>query len=145
MSTVKPIPEGYHTVTPYFTVPDAARFMEYLKRAFHAEQRFLSRRSDGTVGHAEMQIGTSIVMLGQASDQWKARPCSIYLYVEDVDAVYHRATEAGGKSMMEPADQFYGDRIASVEDTEGNYWYISTHIEDLSAEEIERRAKAAGR
>jgi len=119
--------------------------MNYVKRAFQAEERFQTRRQDGTIAHAEMKIGSSMIMLGQAGDQWKARPCSIYLYVEDVDAVYRRAMEAGGKSLMEPADQFYGDRNGGVEDPEGNQWFIGTHMEDVSEAEIEQRGRAAGR
>ncbi|HEY1340302.1 MAG TPA: VOC family protein, partial [Bryobacteraceae bacterium] len=94
MSQVKPIPEGYHSITPYLVVPDAVREIEFLKQAFGAEEKFRFDRPDGTVGHVELKIGDSMVMLGQSSDQWKSMPCMLYLYVEDVDAVYRRAIAA---------------------------------------------------
>lgn len=141
---VSPIPAGYHTVTPYLTVSDARAEIEFLKRAFGARTtETLSQESDGTIRHAELKIGDSMVMLGQARDQWKARPANFYLYVPDCDAVYKGALQAGGKSLMEPADQFYGDRNAGIEDPEGNYWWIGTHVEDVSPEEMEQRAQAA--
>jgi uncharacterized glyoxalase superfamily protein PhnB len=143
MSKVNPIPEGYHTVTPYFVVHDAARFIEFLKRAFQAEERYVLRHPDGSVWHAEMKIGTSPVMLGQANAQWKPRPSTMHLYVEDVDAAYRRAVAAGGKPLREPADQFFGDRSGAVEDAEGNHWYVASRKENLSDQEIEQRTKAA--
>jgi PhnB protein len=139
---VKPIPEGYHTVIPYLTVAGVDRLLEFLKRAFDAEEVHRMARPDGTIGHAQVRIGDSHVMMGGATDRWKARPGAIYLYVEDTDATYLRALEAGATSLMEPADQFYGDRNAGVEDPVGNYWWIATHKEDVSLEEMERRANA---
>lgn len=139
-----PIPPGYHTLTPYLTVANARAEIEFLKRAFDAQTtETLSEESDGTVRHAELKIGDSMLMLGQARDQWRPRPTGLYLYVEDCDAWYKRAMSAGAKSLMEPADQFYGDRNAGVEDPEGNYWWIGTRVEDLSPEELKRRAQAA--
>lgn len=139
-----PIPAGYHTITPYITVPDARAEIEFLKRAFGAQTtETLSEDSEGHIRHAELRIGDSMLMLGQARDQWKARPTGFYLYVEDCDAWYKRAMAAGAKSLMEPADQFYGDRNAGVEDPVGNYWWIGTRVEDLSPEELKRRAQAA--
>ena len=145
---VKPIPEGYHTVTPYLTVADAAAQIDFLKKAFGATETYSHTDDKGRVSHAEVRIGTSMVMIGQAREQWKPRPAQFYLYVEDVDAVYKRAVAAGGKSMQQPTDQAYGDRTGGVEDSQGNYWWVGTHIEDVSAEEIQRRyqkqAAAAG-
>ncbi|HKR33113.1 MAG TPA: VOC family protein [Terriglobales bacterium] len=139
-----PIPPGYHTVTPYLTVANARAEIEFLKRAFGAQTtETLSEESDGTIRHAELKIGDSMLMLGQARDQWTPRPTGFYLYVEDCDAWYKRAMAAGAKSLMEPADQFYGDRNAGVEDPEGNYWWIGTRVEDLSPDELKRRAQAA--
>ncbi len=139
-----PIPPGYHTVTPYLTVANARAEIEFLKRAFGAHTtEALSEESDGTIRHAELKIGDSMLMLGQARDQWTPRPTGLYLYVENCDAWYKRAMAAGAKSLMEPADQFYGDRNAGVEDPEGNYWWIGTRVEDLSSEELKRRARAA--
>jgi PhnB protein len=141
---VNPIPAGYHTVTPYLTVANARAEIDFLKRAFNAKTtETLSQDSDGNIRHAELEIGDSMIMLGQARDQWKARPTSFYLYVSDCDSWYKRAIEAGAKSLMEPADQFYGDRHGGIEDPEGNYWWIATHIEDVSHEELQRRAEAA--
>jgi PhnB protein len=100
---------------------------------------------DGTVGHAEVRIGGSPVMMGEARGPWPAMPCAIYLYVNDTDAVYRRALAAGATSLMEPADQFYGDRNAGVKDPCGNFWWIATHKEDVSPEELQARAaKKAG-
>ncbi len=136
---VKPIPEGYHTVTPYLTVADAEAQIEFLKRAFGAEENYRHADDKGRVSHAEVRVGNSMLMIGQARDQWTPRPAMFYLYVEDVDAVYNRAVAAGGKSVQEPADQAYGDRTGGVEDSQGNQWWVGTHIEDVSAEEIQRR------
>lgn len=141
---VSSVPLGYHTLTPYLTVPDARAEIEFLKRAFGAQTtETLSEDPEGNIRHAELKIGDSMLMLGQARDQWKARPTAFYLYVDDCDTWYKRAIAGGAKSLMEPADQFYGDRNAGVEDSAGNYWWIATHIEDLSPEEMKRRTEAA--
>ena len=142
---VKPIPDGYHTVTPYLVVPDVAAELAFLERAFGAEITFKMEGPDGSVSHAEARIGSSMVMLGRASEKWTPMPCMLYLYVEDTDAAYARAVEAGGESIMEPADQFYGDRNGGVKDAYGNQWWIGTHVEDLTPEEMARRAAAAGK
>ena len=139
---VKYIPDGYHTVTPYLTVGDANAQIEFLKKAFNAELTYAMKGDNGAVRHAEMRIGDSMIMLGQAHDQWKARPMNFYLYVPDCDALYKQAVAAGGKSIQEPTNHDYGDRSAGVEDSQGNNWWVGTHIEDVSAEEIERRMKA---
>ena len=142
-TSVKPIPDGYHTVTPYLVVDDVAKVVEFLKRAFDAKEGHRSTRPDGTIAHTEVRIGDSPVMLGAARDQWKSMPCMIYLYVPDTDVAYKRALEAGATSLMEPANQFYGDRNAGVKDPAGNQWWIATHIEDVSPEEMEKRFAAA--
>src|SRR6476659_9674354 len=142
---VQPIPDGYHTVTPYLVVPDVAAELAFLERAFGAEVTFKMEGPDGSVSHAEARIGSSMVMLGRASEKWTPMPCMLYLYVEDTDAAYARAVEAGGESIMEPADQFYGDRNGGVKDAYGNQWWIGTHVEDLTPEEMARRAAAAGK
>ncbi len=138
---VRKVPEGYHNVTPYLIVRDAHQVLEFLKQAFGAEQKELMLGPDGKIGHAEVQIGDSIVMMGEAGERWKPMPTSLYVYVSDTDATYKRALELGASSLMEPADQFYGDRNAGVSDPSGNFWWIATHIEDVSQEELERRAK----
>ncbi len=140
---VKPIPEGRHTVTPYLVVSGVARLIDFAKQAFGAAEVYLSKRPDGTVQHAEIKIGDSIVMMGEGGPGGKHFPGMLYLHMEDIDAVYQRAVQAGGKSIREPADQIYGDRVGAVEDAFGNQWWISTHVEDVTPEEIERRAKAA--
>jgi len=140
---VKPIPDGYYTVTPYITVDDAGAVIEFLKQAFDAQETFAMRDEHGKVRHAEVKVGTSMLMLGSSHDQWKARPANFYVYVAEVDAVYKKAVAAGGKSVAEPETQFYGDRHGAVTDSQGNTWWIATHVEDVAAEELGRRAKAA--
>ena len=140
---VKPVPDGYHTVTPYLTVNDAALQIDFLKRALNAQVKYEMKDDKGNVRHAEVIVGDSILMIGQARDQWEARPMSFYLYVPDVDALYKSALAAGAKSLQEVTTQFYGDRSGGVEDPQGNYWWIATHVEDLSPEELERRHREA--
>jgi PhnB protein len=139
--SAKPIPEGYHTVTPYLVVEGAAKLIDFLKQAFDAEETFRMPMPDGSIMHAEVKIGDSMVMMGEASDKWKAMPCAIYLYVNDADAVYRRALKAGATSTMESSDQFYGDRQGGVKDPSGNTWWIATHKEDVSSEELKKRAE----
>jgi uncharacterized glyoxalase superfamily protein PhnB len=138
-SPVQPIPDGYHTVTPYLLVEDAAGLIPFLERAFGATLLGRYDSPDGRLMHASLQIGDSKVMMGQAAEQWPAMPAMLHLYVEDVDAVYRRAVEAGARSIREPEDQFYGDRSGGVVDPAGNQWWITTHIEDVSDEEMARR------
>lgn len=128
---VKPIREGFHTVTPYLMVREAAQLIDFVKQAFAATE--LSRGTGSAGGiHAEVRIGDSMVMIGGAGT-WNGEPmpAAIYLYMDDVDAVYKRALQAGAASLSEPADQPYGDRVAGVKDSFGNVWYIATHIEDV--------------
>ena len=137
---VKPIPDGYHSVTPYLVVNGAAEVIDFLKRAFGAQEIMRMPGPNGTIGHAEVKIGDSVVMMADAGGPYPARPGNILLYVPNVDEVYRRAVEAGGKSEREPADQFYGDRSAGVIDAAENRWWIATHIEDVLPDELERRA-----
>jgi len=136
--TVQPIPEGFHTVTPYLYMNDAARFIDFAKAAFGAVEQGRMPAPDGTIAHAALQIGDSMVMLSEG----EPRPCSIFLYLNDVDGQYRQALGAGATSETEPADQFWGDRFASVRDAWGNTWQIATHIEDLSEEEMQKRMAA---
>jgi PhnB protein len=140
---VKPVPEGYHTVIPYIVVPGVAKLIDFAKQAFGATEVHVSKLPGGSVMHAEIKIGDSIIMMGEGGASAKTFLAMLHLYMEDVDAVYRRAIQAGGKSLREPADQFYGDRSGAVEDSFGNQWWIATHIEDVTPEEIERRMKAA--
>ena len=141
--TVEPIPDGYHTVTPYLVIQGAGKVIEFAKRAFGAKERMCVPGPNGTIGHAEIEIGDSVVMLADMDERQNLMPAMVHLYMEDVDAVYARAIEAGGKSIQEPKDQFYGDRNAGVQDPAGNKWYISTHVEDVSPDEMERRVAQA--
>lgn len=139
--TVKPIPEGYHTVTPFLTVPDVPAMLDFVQRAFGARVVETVTGADGTIRHGDVIIGDSHVMLGQSSEQWPARPAALYLYVENVDEWYRRAMAAGGcTSLREPTNEFYGDRSAGLIDPQGNQWWMATHIEDLTNEEMARRA-----
>ena len=148
---VKPIPEGYHTVTPYLAVGDAAEAIEYYKKAFGAKERVRMEAPGGTIGHAELEIGDSLVMLSDALPQFSTRPpkelggtsVSVFMYVEDVDAIVKQAVDAGATITMEVADQFWGDRFGSVQDPFGHLWSIATHVEDVPPEEMAERAKAA--
>jgi PhnB protein len=142
----KPIPDGYHAVTPYLVVPGVARLITFLKEAFGAmETHPPMTRPDGTIIHAEVRIRDSLVMMGEPMGDFTAMPASLYLYVDDTDAVYERALQAGATSVIEPADQFYGDRNAGVMDPTGNHWWIATHKEDVSPAELARRAEAVAR
>ena len=140
---VKPVPEGYHTVIPYLVVPEADKMVTFLKAAFGAKEHDITRGDDGSIWHADVQIGDSHVMLSQANDRFPAMPAAIYLYVPDTDATYKAALAAGATSTMEPADQFYGDRNAGVRDAQGNMWWIGTHVEDVAPDEMARRVKKA--
>ena len=140
---VKPVPDGYHTVTPYLIVQGAARLIDFLKEAFGATEAERMAVPDGAIQHAEVRIGDSVIMLADAGGEWQASPATIHLYLEDADAAYRRALGAGAVSVREPADQFYGDRSAGVKDPLGNFWWLATHVEDVPREEIARRARAA--
>ena len=141
---VQPVPEGFHTVTPYLVVSDAAGLIEFMKTGLGARELFVARGPDGTIGHAVMQIGDSRVMLGQASGAVAREfPAMLYVYVPDCDALYAQALRAGATSVHELATQFYGDRHGAVQDRWGNQWWIATHVEDVPPEELDRRMKAA--
>jgi uncharacterized glyoxalase superfamily protein PhnB len=139
---VKPIPEGFHTVTPYLLVAGVSNLIEFLKQAFAAEEIHRSAMPDGTVMHAQVKIGDSMVMMGEAGGEWKPMPVMLYLYVDDVEAWYHRALKAGATSVRELTDEFYGDRVGGVQDPSGNQWWMATHVEDVSPEEMARRQAA---
>lgn len=139
----KPVPDGYHTVTPYLTVSNVADLIEFIKNAFGAEITYAMKDDQGNYRHAEARIGDSMIMMGQARDEWHPRAMNFYLYVPDCDATYKQALAAGGKSLSEPSNQAYGDRHGGVEDSQGNYWWIATHVEDVSPSELEQRMKTA--
>ena len=129
-------------MTPYVIVHGTPKLIDFLTGAFGAKERMRVTNPDGSISHAEVEIGDSIVMMGEASREFPAMPGSIHLYVKDADANDQRALKAGAKSLREPADQPYGDRSAGIKDPVGNVWWISTHIEDVSLEEFEKRQKA---
>jgi PhnB protein len=139
---VKPVPEGYHTVTPALTVQGTPKLIDFLKQAFDAKEIEVMKRPDGAIAHAEVRIGDSVVMLGEANAELKPTPGSFYLYVTDADATYKRAIRAGATSIRELRDEFYGDRNGAVRDPFGNSWWIGTRKENLSREELQRRAEA---
>jgi PhnB protein len=141
-SHVKPIPDGYHAVTPILMVDDAAKLIDFLKRAFGAREKERFTDPTGKIAHAEVTIGDSIVQLSDAMGEWKPIQVPLLLYVTDTDITYRRALEAGATSVREPTDAFYGDRTGGVKDVFGNTWWIATHTEDVSHEELQRRAEA---
>ena len=148
---VQPVPDGYHTVSPYLAVEDAAAAIDYYKKAFGATERVRMEAPDGKIGHAELEIGDSIVMLADPTPQASTKPphelggtsAGVFLYVEDVDTVVKRAVDAGATVTMEVADQFWGDRFGTVTDPFGQVWSVATHIEDVPPAEMAERAKAA--
>ncbi len=152
-SRVKPIPEGYHTATPYLVVKDAANAIEFYKKAFGATELMRMTQPDGRVAHAEIKIGDSPIMLADEFPEMGARspqalggsPVSIFLYVEDVDALANQAVAAGAKVLMPVQDQFWGDRYGKLADPFGHLWSVATHKEDVAPEEVKKRAAAAGR
>ncbi len=140
---VKPIPEGYHTVTPLLSVKGAARLIDFMKKAFGATEIYRFPSPDGGVMHAEIKIGNSVVMLGECMKDASPMPMALYLYVDDADAVYRKALDAGGETVGAPENMFWGDRVATIKDFAGNKWWIATHVEDVNSDEIERRAHQA--
>jgi PhnB protein len=148
---VKPIPEGYHTLTTYLAVDNAAEAIDFYKQAFGAKERMRMEAPGGQVGHAELEIGDSLVMLSDPFPQSKTRPpkevgsstAGIFMYSEDVDAAVKKAVDAGATVEMEVEDMFWGDRFGSVLDPYGHVWSIATHTKDLSPEEIEEAGKQA--
>lgn len=140
--TVQPIPDGYPEVIPYIIVPDASGLIDFIGQAFGATTRTLIPAAGGTVGHAELTIGSSVIMVADPDERKIHAPVSIHLYCHDVDAAFQRATALGATAESEPATYFYGDRGACVIDRWGNRWTIATHVEDVSDEELQRRLAA---
>jgi PhnB protein len=146
---VKPIPEGYPAVTPYLVVKGASAAIDYYKKVFGATERMRMDAPGGMIGHAELTIGGSVIMLADEFPDMGFRgpkaiggsPVSLMLYVESVDQVFKRAVDAGAKPLRPVADQFYGDRIGTLEDPFGHVWSIGTHVEDVSPEEMRRRSQ----
>jgi len=150
---VKPIPEGYRSVTPYLAVDDGARAIDFYKSVFGATEVMRMNGPDGKVGHAEMKIGDSLIMLGSAPpdsglrspQSLNASTVSIFVYLEDVDSTFHKAVSAGAKEVQKPENMFWGDRYGRLTDPFGHSWSLATHIEDVSQEEMGRRAQEAAK
>jgi PhnB protein len=148
---VQPIPQGYHTVTPYLVVNDAAKAIDYYQRAFGAKDVVRMDGPGGKIMHAELKIGNSMIMLSdempgtgnKSPRSLGGSPVSIFLYLEDVDSVYKQAVAAGAKADMPPADQFWGDRFGKLTDPFGHSWALATHKEDVAPEEMKKRAQEA--
>ncbi|WP_433178254.1 VOC family protein [Actinoallomurus sp. CA-150999] len=136
---VKPIPEGYTTVTPWIISRDTAQLIDYVEKAFDAEELARVLSDDGSIGHAEVRIGDSIVMMFDAKPDWPPTPGFLRLYVDDADAVHQRAVAAGGTSVTEVTHLFFGDRVGRVRDPLGNLWWIQTRIEDVSPQQMHQR------
>jgi len=145
---VNPIPEGYPRVTPYLIVDGAAAAIDFYKSVLGATERMRMAGTDGKVGHAELEIGNSVIMLadehpeigGHAPKAVGGTPVSLHVYVEDVDTVFERAIEAGANSQRGVEDRFYGDRLGTFEDPFGHQWNVATHVEDVPPEEMSKRA-----
>jgi PhnB protein len=148
---VKPIPEGYHTLTAYLAVEDASAAIDFYKKAFGAKERMRMDAPGGKIGHAELEIGDSVIMISDPFPQSQVKPpsevggatMSLFMYSEDVDAAMQKAVDAGATVSQEPQDMFWGDRFGAVVDPYGHHWAIATHKEDLSQEEMAKRAEAA--
>ena len=148
---VNAIPEGYRRVTPYLIVDGAAAAIDFYTSVFGASERMRMDAPEGKVGHAELEIGDSVIMLADEHPEMNARgprsiggtPVSLHMYVEDADGVYERAVEAGAKAVRPVEDQFYGDRLGSFEDPFGHHWHVATHVEDVSPDEMSKRMAEA--
>jgi PhnB protein len=150
---VNPVPDGYSAVTPYLIVGGAAGALEFYRRAFGAVETYRLEQPDGRIGHAEMRLGGSVIMLADEHPEMGARgprsfggsPVSLMLYVDDVDAVVARAVELGAQINRPIEDRFYGDRSGGIEDPYGHVWFVATHVEDVPPDELERRAQQAAK
>ena len=148
--SVKAIPAGHHTASPYLAIKNAAEALEFYKKAFGANEIYKLMMPDGRLGHAEMRLGDSIIMMADEFPEYGVKapqtlggsPVSIYLYVEDVDAFFKKALGAGAKERQPVMDQFYGDRSGQLEDPFGHLWWVATHKEDVAPEEIQKRTEA---
>lgn len=136
-------PKNHNSVSPYLIVPDVKYTLDFLTVVFNAEVLDATRDKAGNINHGSVKIDDSVIMMGRASDQFKALPCMTHIYVPDVDATFQKALDQGATPMMEPADQFYGDRSGGVKDKYGFMWWMATNKEQLSPEELQKRAREA--
>ncbi len=142
---VKSTPDGYHSVTPYLIVPDAAGLIDFLQQVFESKEVLRLAAPEGRIGHAELRIGNAVIMLADAHGEHQPTQTMLHVYVPEVDATWRRALAAGATAVREPANQFYGDRGGAVSDDWGNRWWIATRIEDVPPDELRRRAEEAMR
>lgn len=140
--SVRAVPEGFQTVTPYLVVDNAARLIEFIENAFDGSVSFISKMDDNKIMHATVSIGTSTIMISDTMEGMQPHTAMLYLYLEDADTVFKKAIDAKGTSVQEPRTEFYGDRAGAVKDEWGNVWWIATHVEDVDPEELDRRLKA---
>lgn len=138
-------PKNHNAVSPYLIVSDAQSTLDFLTTVFDAEVLDQFKDKEGRLAHAEVRIDDSIIMMGQASGDYPPMPCMVHIYVPDVDETYQRALAQGATSVREPRDEFYGDRSGGVKDAQGFQWWMATHKEDLSSEELQKRAEEAGK
>jgi PhnB protein len=139
--SVRTVPEGLHTVTPYLVADNAIDFIEFLKRAFDGKETFMHKTRDGKIMHSTVSIGNSTLMITDTMEGMPSQPGMFYMYLENVDDVFQRALNAKATTVREVRDEFYGDRAGAVKDKWGNVWWIATHVEDVSPDELERRSK----
>jgi uncharacterized glyoxalase superfamily protein PhnB len=142
-NATRSIPKDHQTVTAYLIVRGADRLIEFIKNAFGGEVTYENRDEENFISHATVKIGNSVLMISDGMSDMQPETAMLFLYVEDADALYDRAIKAGAESIQEPKDEFYGDRVSAVKDEWNNKWWIATHIEDVSEEEMGKRAKAA--
>jgi PhnB protein len=150
MATVKAIPDGYHTMTPYLIVDGAARAIDFYTKVLGATEKMRMPSPGGKIGHAELNLGDTMIMLADEHPEMDARaprafggsPVSLMLYVPDVDATVAKATAAGARVVRKVENQFYGDRMGTIEDPFGHRWHVATHVEDVPPDELARRAAA---
>lgn len=150
MTQVQPIPQGYHTVTPYMTIRNCAKAIEFYKKTFDAVETVRLDGPNNKIMHAEIKIGDSVLMMSDESEEWKNKgpeqlggsPISVVLYVENVDEVFNKAIKEGASVVREVRNEFYGDRMGTLKDPFGHTWSIGTHVEDVSPEEMEKRMKS---
>lgn len=141
--SVRPVPEGYHTVTPYLVVDNAQGLIEFIKNAFNGNVTFLMKGDGDKIMHATVTIGDSIVMISDTMEGMEAQNAMLYVYLDDVDTVFQKAVKARATTVREPRTEFYGDRAGAVKDKWGNVWWIATHVEDVDQQELERRSSQA--
>ncbi len=139
--SVKPIPEGYQNVIPFLICTGADKVIDFCQKVFGAKVMDISKDDKGTIMHASIQIRDSAVMLTEGSEKYPAQPAMMYVYMENCDEIYKLGLASGGTSLREPTNEFYGDRSCGFTDPSGNQWWVATHIEDVSREEIARRMK----